>query len=266
MTSPLVQLRNVTKVFYDRKDKIERPAIESVSLDIRAEEFLSLVGPSGCGKSTLLRLIAGLSQPSSGEITSSLNQDSKSNDLACVFQEPTLLPWKQVWENVYLPLRLQGVSRSDARPRIDEAIKLVGLEAATNKYPRELSGGMKMRVSIARSLVTRPKLLLMDEPFAALDELSRQRLNDELLSLQQKFGFSILFITHSVFESVYLSDRVLVMSSGPGTICAEIPVNLSKPRNESLRYGETYGAICSTVSQELSQSSREISKSTEDHV
>lgn len=262
MTSPLVKLNEVSKVFVDRATKQQKATVESINLEIQPSEFLSLVGPSGCGKSTLLRIVAGLSAPTTGEIETTLSGKGQANDLACVFQEPTLLPWAKVWENVYLPLRLQRMNRQQAQAAVDESLDLVGLTESASKFPRELSGGMKMRVAIARSLVTKPKLLLMDEPFAALDELTRQHLNDELLDLQRQFGFSVFFITHSIFESVYLSDRILVMSSGPGKISDELNVDLIKPRTEIVRYSEAYGTICSCVSEALVKASADMKPST----
>ncbi len=263
MTSPLVKLNEVSKVFVDRTARQQKATIESINLEIQPSEFLSLLGPSGCGKSTLLRIVAGLSVPTTGEIQTTLGRKGQANDLACVFQEPTLLPWAKVWENVYLPLRLQGMNRRLAQAAVDESLNLVGLAESANKYPRELSGGMKMRVAIARSLITKPKLLLMDEPFAALDELTRQRLNDELLDLQQQFGFSVFFITHSIYESVYLSDRILVMSSGPGRISDQLEVKLPKPRTEAARYSEAYGSTCLRVSEALAKASDNVKSTAE---
>src|SRR6202167_6065869 len=194
---PLVTLRGVHKVFANNVT-----ALEGLDLDIRAGEFLSLLGPSGCGKSTVLRLLAGLTGPTRGEI----NWVADCPELGFVFQEPTLTPWSDVFTNVWLPLRLAGVSKEKARPRVEEALEQVGLAGFAKAYPRQLSGGMKMRVSIARALVTRPAILLMDEPFAALDEITRLKLNDELLELFSRQGLTVIFVTHSVYESIYLSS------------------------------------------------------------
>jgi NitT/TauT family transport system ATP-binding protein len=227
---PLISLRGVTKAF-----KSGTVALESLNLDIYEGEFLSLLGPSGCGKSTVLRIIAGLTDTSGGEISW---RDQRG--LGFVFQEPTLAPWSDVFDNVWLPLRLNHVSRSDAKPRVDEALANVGLTGFERAYPRELSGGMKMRVSIARALVTKPAVLLMDEPFAALDEITRAKLNDDLLKLRATLGATIVFVTHSVYESVYLSTRICVMAPRPGRVVAEISVDPNTNRDEDFRLGPYY--------------------------
>ena len=210
-------MRNVSKVFSNGT-----LALKDMSLDVERGEFLSLLGPSGCGKSTALRIIAGLGAASSGGIdwpSSRLNsQGLPQGEIGFVFQEPTLMPWSTVFGNVYLPLKLQGVGKSEARPRVMETLAMVGLADFAEAYPRELSGGMKMRVSIARALVTQPKLLLMDEPFAALDEITRQKLNDDVLRLWRQSGVTVIFVTHSVFESAYLSNRIVVMKARPGQV------------------------------------------------
>src|SRR5215204_1138921 len=204
----IVSLRGVSKIFPNGV-----VALRDAAFDIGEREFVSLLGPSGCGKSTALRIIAGLTEPSTGEVTwRDRAAQGASGEIGFVFQEPTLMPWASVASNVHLPLKLAGVDRTSSMPRIRESLTRVGLEAFENAFPRELSGGMKMRVSIARALVTTPKLLLMDEPFAALDEITRFKLNDDLLSLWESLGKTIVFVTHSVFESVYLSNRVVVMT------------------------------------------------------
>ena len=227
---PLVSLRGVSKAF-----KSGTVALQGVHLDIRDGEFLTLLGPSGCGKSTVLRILAGLTGASGGEI---VWRDQPS--LGFVFQEPTLAPWSQVFDNVWLPLRLKHVSRAAATPRIEEALANVGLTGFERAFPRELSGGMKMRVSIARALVLKPSLLLMDEPFAALDEITRNKLNDDLLKLRGALGTTIVFVTHSVFESVFLSTRICVMARRPGRVVAEINVDPAAERNEEFRLGPCY--------------------------
>ena len=191
----LVGVRSVSKVFANGVR-----ALADVSLDVREGEFLSVLGPSGCGKSTLLRLIAGLTEPTTGAIDWSAG---KRRNLGFVFQEPTLMPWATALANVALPLKLRGTARSEREARAAQALVNVGLKGFERVWPRELSGGMKMRVSLARALVVEPRLLLMDEPFAALDEITRHRLNDDLLELWQKSGVTVVFVTHSVFESVY---------------------------------------------------------------
>jgi NitT/TauT family transport system ATP-binding protein len=228
-------------------------ALTGIDLAIARGAFLSILGPSGCGKSTLLRLIAGLTPPSNGTIAW---QGGAPARISFVFQEPTLMPWATVWDNVYLPLRLLGVTKAKAETRIDEALVAVGLENFTQVYPRELSGGMKMRVSIGRALVTDPQLLLLDEPFAALDEITRFRLNEDLLRLWQRHHWTVVFVTHSVFESVFLSDRIVVMSKRPGRITADMPIDLPYPRQEDLRTAPDYAALCHQLSGLLAEASR----------
>jgi NitT/TauT family transport system ATP-binding protein len=215
---------------------------------------VSLLGPSGCGKSTLLRIVAGLTPPSSGRVRWAAER--LAGGIGFVFQEPTLMPWATVWDNVYLPLRLAGEARQAASARIDSLLAAVGLAGFERVYPRELSGGMRMRVSIARALATEPQLLLLDEPFAALDELTRFKLNEDLLRLWQASGCTILFVTHSVFESVFLSNRIVVMTKRPGRIAADVAVDLDYPRTEALRTEAAYAERCRAVSQLLAAASR----------
>jgi NitT/TauT family transport system ATP-binding protein len=219
-------------------------------LAIAAGAFVSLLGPSGCGKSTLLRIIAGLAEPSRGARRWSGN-GAAPGAVGFVFQEPTLMPWASVADNIYLPLRLAGEPRRAAAPRIAEAIEAVGLGGFDRAYPRELSGGMRMRVSIARALITRPRLLLFDEPFAALDEITRLKLNEDLLRLWQSERWTVVFVTHSVFESVFLSERVVVMTRRPGRIAADLAIDLSYPRETPLRTTAGYGRLCRAVSEAL---------------
>ena len=223
-------------------------ALDNASLTIEAGSFTSIVGPSGCGKSTLLRMIAGLDDPSAGTI-----QGRPEGEIGLVFQDATLMPWADVTGNVYLPLRLGGVSRADAAPRIAEALALVGLSEFAGTYPRALSGGMRMRVAIARALVTRPRLLLMDEPFAALDEITRNRLNDDLLLLWREYRFTVVFITHSVFESVYLSTDIAVMTPRPGRVMAVHKIGGPPVRNAGFRASQAYLDGCRAVSRDLEQ-------------
>ncbi|MGL4514771.1 MAG: ABC transporter ATP-binding protein [Lacipirellulaceae bacterium] len=231
-------------------------ALAGVDLRIERGEFVCLVGPSGCGKSTALRMMAGLSSPTAGRVTRAAG-DPDSGGVGFVFQEPTLFPWSRVWENVYLPLRLRGESRRAARDAVDAAIESVGLAEFARAYPRQLSGGMKMRVSIARALVTRPALVLMDEPFAALDEQTRFRLNDDLLRLWGAARQTVVFVTHSVYESVYLAQRVVVMASRPGRVTDDIRVDAPHPRAESFRRDVRYGELCLRVSDALATASKE---------
>ena len=246
----VVSMRGISKVFSNGT-----LALSNMSLDVRRGEFLSLLGPSGCGKSTALRIIAGLGAPSSGTIdwpSSTINAKGlPQGDIGFVFQDPTLMPWQTVFGNVYLPLRLAGVSKRDATERITETLSLVGLDDFAQSYPRELSGGMKMRVSIARALVTKPKLLLMDEPFAALDEITRQKLNDDVLRLWRQSGITVIFVTHSVFESAYLSNRIVVMRARPGQVFADLPIDTAAVRDEEYRTSEEYRATCAVVSRTL---------------
>ena len=224
-------------------------ALRKMSLNVNKGDFISLLGPSGCGKSTALRLIAGLMRPSLGRINWEGGQGK--DDLGVVFQEPTLMPWTTVARNVWLPFRLRGQSYNSVKDRIHEVLALVGLEKFADSYPRELSGGMKMRVSIARALVTNPRLILMDEPFAALDEITRQKLNDDLLSLKAKTGATVIFVTHSVFESVFLSDRIMVMAARPGRIIKEIKIDAPYPRGIDWRTSPEYAAVARETSDTL---------------
>ncbi|MCB1461784.1 MAG: ABC transporter ATP-binding protein [Nitratireductor sp.] len=244
---PLLYLRSVAKSFANGTE-----ALRNVNLMVNQGDFLSLLGPSGCGKSTALRLIAGLSTPTSGLIDWRGPAMGKT-DIGFVFQEPTLMPWASVFDNVWLPLRLQGASRARAAPKVAEMLERVGLTGFENSVPRELSGGMKMRVSIARGLVTRPRLLLMDEPFAALDEITRFQLNHDLLSVWEQERFTVIFVTHSVFESVFLSNRIVVMAARPGRVYRELSVEAPYPRDESFRTSPDYGALCRKTSDVLGE-------------
>ncbi len=224
-------------------------ALRAMSLAVNEGDFLSLLGPSGCGKSTALRLIAGLSEPSRGRIV--WEGGRGENDLGVVFQEPTLMPWATVAQNVWLPFRLRGRAYASVRDDVLEALKLVGLESFQTAYPRELSGGMKMRVSIARAMVTRPRVILMDEPFAALDEITRFKLNNDLLALKARIGCTVIFVTHSVFESVFLSDRIVVMAARPGRVIRELAVDAPYPRDEAFRTSPEYAGWCRATSEAL---------------
>jgi NitT/TauT family transport system ATP-binding protein len=251
MSGLAVSLRAVTKVFDNGV-----MALGPLDLDIPSGEFVSLLGPSGCGKSTALRLIAGLVSPTSGsvEVTHHAGEARPGHSIGFVFQEPTLMPWTTVRENVRLPLKLVNVATTESDGRIAEALARVGLSEFADAYPRELSGGMKMRVSLARALVTDPDILLMDEPFAALDEITRFRLNNDLLALWRNLNKTVVFVTHSVFESVYLSQRVVVMTQRPGRIGAEIRIETSEPRTEDFRTSAAYGEYCRKVSAALAPS------------
>ncbi len=232
-------------------------AIEAIDLDVGRGEFLSLVGPSGCGKSTLLRIIAGLIEPSAGTRRLALETDRRgripAGRIGFVFQDPTLMPWSMVSDNVLLPFRLAGRVGAAERERAGAEIESVGLGGFEKAYPRQLSGGMRMRVSIARALVTHPDLLLLDEPFAALDEITRMALNDDLLHLWDRRRPTVVFVTHSVFESVYLSTRIAVMTRRPGRVIADLPIELPQPRDRALRTSPDYAAMCANVSEQLAR-------------
>ena len=222
-------------------------ALRELNLEIGRGQFASIVGPSGCGKSTFLRLVAGLDAPTSG----ALRVDGRDAlGLAFVFQDATLLPWRSVAHNIALPLELR---REVAAERVAQTLELVGLTDFAAAYPAQLSGGMRMRVSIARALVTRPQILLLDEPFAALDEITRQRLNEELLRLWQEDRWTGLFVTHSVSEAVFLSQRVLVMSARPGRILADIPIPFPYPRSAPLRSTPEFSHLANGISRQLAR-------------
>jgi NitT/TauT family transport system ATP-binding protein len=249
---PLVAVRGVSKQFSNGT-----LAVRDVNLDLRPGEFISLLGPSGCGKSTLLRMIAGLGEPSVGRIEwPTMTHDASGKperDLGFVFQDPTLMPWATALGNVMLPLTLKGMPKREAEERSAAKLALVGLKGFEKAYPRELSGGMKMRVSIARGLVTQPKVLLMDEPFAALDEITRHKLNDDLLRLWADARFTAVFVTHSVFESVYLSQRIVVMAARPGRVMADFEVDAPYPRDDLFRTSADYARLCRVASEKLKE-------------
>jgi NitT/TauT family transport system ATP-binding protein len=247
---PLVALRGVGKAFPSGT-----VALDGFDLTVRAGEFVSLLGPSGCGKSTALRIIAGLSEPTAGAVEWQAPppaSDSESR-IGFVFQEPTLMPWTSVFNNVLLPLKLKGIPIEKARARVVAALDRVGLKDFGRAYPRELSGGMRMRVSIARALVTEPALLLMDEPFAALDEITRFKLNNDLLQVWQALSTTVVFVTHSVFESVYLSSRIVVMAARPGRVFTELAIDAPYPRDQNFRTSADYAALCRRTSEALAQ-------------
>ncbi len=242
--NPAITLSHISKVY-----KNGTVALQDLHLVIGESQFVSLVGPSGCGKSTVLRLIAGLGKMSAGKIEW---HNPAHQKLAFVFQEAALMPWANVWENVRLPLKLAGLSKAVTDRAIAEALELVDLRGFEQAYPRELSGGMKMRVSIARALVTKPDILLMDEPFGALDEMTRSRLNSDLLDLWSQKRWTVVFVTHNVYEAVYLSNRVVVMAARPGRVVADLAIATPYPRTEEFRLSNTFSQHCRDVSAALS--------------
>jgi NitT/TauT family transport system ATP-binding protein len=246
---PIVRIRNVDKIYPNGV-----VALRGLSLDVATGEFLTLLGPSGCGKSTVLRLAAGLGDLSRGSIEWPGDDGARrvpQRDIGFVFQDPTLMPWATVFNNVLLPLRLRGTASPAAAARVGEAIALVGLQGFEGAYPRELSGGMRMRVSIARALVTRPRILLMDEPFASLDEITRFKLDNDLLQLWHSQRWTVVFVTHSVYESVYLSTRIAVMTPRPGRVASEIRIEADGPRDAAFRTSPLYNEYCRRASARL---------------
>ena len=241
-TAPALVFDHVSMVFPDGTH-----AVDDVSFSVDRGEFVTVVGPSGCGKSTLLRIASGLTRHTDGRC------EVDRDHLGYVFQDATLLPWRTVQRNVELNAELQGMSKTERRRRATEAIELVGLTGHEGKYPKQLSGGMRMRCSLARSLVLAPTVFMFDEPFGALDEITRERLNDELLRLFVHEGFAGLFITHSIAEAVFLSTRVLCMSARPGRIIADIPVSFPYPREHDLRYEASFAELCGRVSEALKE-------------
>jgi len=247
--APLVALQGVGKAFPNGVR-----ALDGLDLDVRPGEFVALLGPSGCGKSTALRVVAGLSEPTEGVVAwpQAAAPSRGESPIGFVFQEPTLMPWASVFNNVALPLKLKGAP-ANVGERVAAALDRVGLRTFSHAYPRELSGGMRMRVSIARALVTEPQLLLMDEPFAALDEITRFKLNDDLLQMWEALRTTVIFVTHSVFESVYLSSRVVVMAARPGRVFAELAVDAPYPRDRGFRTSPEYAVFCRRASEALAQ-------------
>jgi NitT/TauT family transport system ATP-binding protein len=252
---PLIALERVEKRFANGT-----LAVTGLDLRIGRHEFVSLLGPSGCGKSTALRMIAGLGSPSAGRILwpgHGAGGKPARGEVGFVFQEPTLMPWARVAANIRRPLALIGVTGAEANRRVAETLEMVGLTDFSRAFPRELSGGMRMRVSIARALATRPKVLLMDEPFAALDEITRFRLNEDLLDLWRTHSWTVVFVTHSVFESVFLSNRIVVMTQRPGRVHADVAIEAPYPRSQAFRMTEAYNHYCRDVSRALGEAMAE---------
>jgi NitT/TauT family transport system ATP-binding protein len=240
VSAPALSFKGVSMVYPDGTH-----ALSETSFDVHPGEFVTVVGPSGCGKSTLLKIASGLNPPTTGSV------EVDRNALGYVFQDATLLQWRTVQRNVELLAELQGMPKADRARRASETIKMVGLAGFESKYPKQLSGGMKMRASLARTLVLDPKVFLFDEPFGAVDEITRERLNDEVISLFGRDRFAGLFITHSIYEAVFLSTRVLVMSARPGRIVAEYKIPFDYPRSPELRFEPEFARIAGEISHEL---------------
>src|ERR1700686_4518723 len=250
---PEIEIAGVTKQYGNAY-----AVLESIDLVVAKQEFLSIIGPSGCGKSTILKLIAGLASPNSGTIrVDGMTPQNARETISFVFQDATLLPWRTVKENIGLGLELEGIPKNRREKEIAALLELVGLKNVARAYPRELSGGMKMRVSIARALATNPRLMLLDEPFAALDEMSRDRLNEEILRLRAEQKWTAVFVTHSVSEAVFLSDRIVVLAPNPGRIHAEFRVELPGPRTSAIRTSREFDAIVARVSHTLRETLRQ---------
>ena len=250
--APVVEVLSAEKIFPNGTR-----ALAPIDLTLGAGEFLTLIGPSGCGKSTLLKLIANLIEPTDGRILWWSGEfrkvETSGRSLAFVFQDPTLMPWARVESNVRLPLDLAGVPKSESHERVREALGRVGLEGFARHYPRQLSGGMKMRVSIARSHITKPDLLLMDEPFGALDEFTRNRLDTDLVRLWWERKLTTMFVTHSIYEAVFLSTRVVVMGAQPGRVCKIMSIDEQQPRAEGFRNSPRFAEYCRALSAALAE-------------
>ncbi len=246
---PALRVINLEVIFSDASGVVH--ALRDLTFNLPPNGFVSLIGPSGCGKSTLLRVLAGLVPPTGGEV----RFNTKRPRVGMVFQKSNLMPWRRVINNIGLPLELKGLSKETILERTQELIKLVGLEGFEGAYPRDLSGGMAQRVAIARSLMQDPDILLLDEPFGALDALTRERMGDELLNIWHARRKTVLLVTHSIAEAIYLSDQVLVLSSRPGSIILDLPVDLPRPRTPEMRYSEKFSALTHTLRDTLQEDS-----------
>ena len=244
---PALRVQNLEVIFRDASGVVH--ALSDLSFSLPPNGFVSLIGPSGCGKSTILRVLAGLVPPTRGEVHFSTDQPK----VGMVFQKSNLMPWRRVIDNIGLPLELKGFPKETITERAQELINLVGLQGFERAYPRDLSGGMAQRVAIARSLMQDPDILLLDEPFGALDALTRERMGDELLNIWQARRKTVLLVTHSIAEAIYLSDRVLVLSSRPGSIIRELQVDLSRPRTPEMRYSDTFSELTHTLRDTLQE-------------
>ena len=249
MEDPAIKIDDVSMVF-DSNDGTKVNALEHVSLDVKKGELISLVGPSGCGKTTLLRMISNLEEPTDGEIHvmgMTPREVRLQQKFGIVFQQPVLFDWRTVKKNIELPLEIMYYSKKDRSDRADEMLKLVGLSDFAGRYPRELSGGMQQRVNIARAFAIRPEILLMDEPFSALDEFTKEKLHEDLLRIWRKTNKTIIFVTHNIAESVFLSDRVCVLSPHPGRLSAIVDIDLPRPRTLEMRDTEQFTKLVKKV-------------------
>jgi NitT/TauT family transport system ATP-binding protein len=246
MGEPILRAEHIRVVFASPQGGLG--ALADVSLEVGQGEFVCFLGPSGCGKSTLLRVLGGLLRPSGGQVyVRGQPIDGPYHDVGIVFQKANLMPWRTVLKNITLPLEMQGIDGTEARGRAADLIHLVGLEGFEDSYPQELSGGMAQRVAIARALVHDPEILLLDEPFAALDALTRERMNLELLRIWEARRKTVVMVTHNIQEAILLSDRVLVMTSRPGRVIADLPVTLPRPRTEDAVYSDTFAGLARHV-------------------
>jgi NitT/TauT family transport system ATP-binding protein len=249
---PVLQAKAVSKSFETAQGSLL--ALAYIDLAVRAGEFLCIVGPSGCGKTTLLQLLGGLLPPTEGQVLLRGQPLTKPpSEIGIVFQKPNLMPWRSVLANVMLPLQIMGVPEREAKKRGEETLGLVGLREFEQAYPKELSGGMEQRVAVARALVQQPYLLLLDEPFGALDALTRERLNTELLRLWQQQNFTAIMVTHNIREAVFLADRVLVLSPRPATVSAGFEIDLPRPRPKGIEYSEAFGALAYEIRQAIKE-------------
>lgn len=249
---PILQVKSLSKIFNSSQGDIV--AVENLNFSVAPGEFLGIVGPSGCGKTTILQLLAGLLPPSRGQVllkNKLLTQPPP--EIGIVFQKPSLMPWRTVLDNVMLPLQIQTVPSTEAKQRSQEILTMVGLGGFAQSYPKELSGGMEQRVAVARALVQQPSILLLDEPFAALDALTRERLNAELLRLWRRQKLTAVMVTHNIREAVYLADRVLVLSPRPATVSAEFIINLPRPRPKGIEYSEDFGALAFEIREAIKE-------------
>ncbi len=250
MTSSILQAKALYKTFATVNGGLV--ALANINLSVSAGEFLCIVGPSGCGKTTLLQILGGLLPPNKGQVWWGGEPLTKPDpEIGIVFQKPNLMPWRTVQENVLLPLQIQAMPASKAERRVSEALALVGLSEFASAYPKALSGGMEQRVAVARALVQQPRLLLLDEPFGALDALTRERLNQKLLQIWESQALTAIMVTHNIREAVFLADRVLVLSPRPATISAEFTVDLPRPRPRGIEYTQAFGDLAYRIRQAI---------------